>query len=91
MYLPLRYKFCSVSFYDQSLSRYKIVESQKCTESPETDLECLTLKNTLYRVITYPRGPNFGLFCSAISGFQDTKNSKLKFHNSFSNFGTDPP
>ncbi len=73
-YLPLRYKFLSVSLYALPFPRYKVVnmvKNWKCTEWPQTELEHLTAKSTLCTVNTYPWGPNFGPFCSTASGFED--------------------
>ncbi len=47
-------------------------ENWKCTEWPQTELEHLTVKITLYTLHPYPRGPNFALFCSTVSRFWDT-------------------
>ncbi len=50
---------------------YKVGENQKCTEWPQTELEDLTVKGTLYTLSTYPWGPNCGPFRSTISRFRD--------------------
>ncbi len=70
-YLPLRPKVWSVSLYGQRFPRYKVAEYRKCTEWPQTELQHLTVKSTLYTLNTYPRGPNFAPFRSTTSGFQD--------------------
>ncbi len=49
----------------------------KCTEWPQTKLEHLTVKSTLYTLNTYPCGPNFRSFRSTTSRFRDTKSSKI--------------
>ena len=51
---------------------YKVCENRKCTQWPQTVLEDLTDKSTLYTLNTYPWGPNFALFRSMISRFWDT-------------------
>ena len=61
----------SVSLYDERFSRYKVAENQKCTEWPQTELEHLIVKSTLYTLNTHPWGLNCGPFCSTTSGFQD--------------------
>ena len=63
-----------------SFSRYNVPENQKCTEWPQTELETLTVKNTLYTVYvdTYHRRSNFGQFCSTSSCFWDAKSSKFR-------------
>ncbi len=46
-YLPPRFKFLSLSLYDQLFSRYKVVKNRKirkCTDWSQTDLEYLTIK-----------------------------------------------
>ena len=43
---------------------YKVGENRKCTESPQTELEHLTVESIPYTLNTYPWGPNFGPFCS---------------------------
>ncbi len=45
----------------------------------QTEIEHLTNKSTLYKLNTYPRGPNFGLSWSTISGFQDTRSPNRKY------------
>ena len=52
-------------------------QNRKCTEWPQTELEHLTVKGTLYTLNTYPWGSNFGLFCSTIKHFQDTTCTRL--------------
>ncbi len=68
-----RLKMWSVSLYQQSSSRYKVVaidkKSQKCIECPQSDFEPLTVKSTMYTLSTYPQGPNFGAFPSTASLF----------------------
>ncbi len=39
--------------------------------------EHFAVKSTLYTLNTYPEGPNFGLFRSTTSVFQDTRSSKV--------------
>ncbi len=51
---------------------YEISKSRKCTEWPQTELEHLRVKSTLYTLNTYPWGPNFAPFLSTISRFRDT-------------------
>ncbi len=53
-YLPLRPKVSSVLLYDHPFPRYKFAENRKCTEWPQTELEHLTGKSTLYTLNTYP-------------------------------------
>ncbi len=45
---------------------HKIAENRKCTEWPQTELEHLTVKSSVYTLNTYPRGPNFAPFRSTI-------------------------
>ena len=71
-YLPLRSTFSSVLLYNQRFSRYKVAENWKCTEWPQTELEHLTIKSTLYTINTHLWSPNFGPFRSMISHFRDT-------------------
>ena len=68
---PLRFKFSSVSLYDELFPRYKVFKNRKCTVWPQTELEHLTGKSTLYTVNTQPWGPNFGPFRSTTNSFQD--------------------
>ncbi len=68
----LRLNFWSILLYDHCFSRYKVARNRKCTEWPQTELEHLTVKRTLYTLNAYPWSPNFGLFRSTISRFQDT-------------------
>ncbi len=81
--LPLRPKFCSVLLYKWSFPRYnmyKVGENRKCTEWPQTELEHLTVKNTLYTLNTYPWRPNFGPLRSTISRMWDktcTRSAKI--------------
>ena len=75
--LPPRPKFHSVSLYELSFSRYKVVESRKCTEWPQNDLNHLTFKSTLYTLNTYLRGQNFTPSRSMASRFRDTRLSKI--------------
>ncbi len=56
-YLPLRSKFSFVSLYDYPFPRYKVVKNRKCTEWPQTELEHLTVKSTLYTLNTHPWRP----------------------------------
>ncbi len=42
----------------------KLWQNWKCTEWLWTDLEHLTIKNTLYILSIYPRDPNFRSLCS---------------------------
>ncbi len=73
-YSPQRPKFWSVLLYDYPFSRYnmyKAGENQKCTEWPQTELEHLIVKSTLYTLHIYPWGPNFDPFRSTISRFWD--------------------
>ncbi len=61
-YLRLRRKFSSVSLYNHSFWRFKVVENRKCTEWPQTDLEHLkklAVESILYTLNAYPRGSNF--------------------------------
>ncbi len=51
-------------------------QNQKCTKWPQTELEHLTVKSTLYTLNTYLWGPNFGPFRPTASRFRDTKLSK---------------
>ena len=51
--------------------------NQKCTEWPQSELENLTVKSTLYTLKTHPKGPNFYLFRSTTSRFRDTMSPKL--------------
>ena len=44
---------------------------------PQTELEHLTVKTTLYTLNTYPWGPNFSPFHSTTSSFQDTGSLKI--------------
>ncbi len=79
-YLPQRSKFWCVLLYDYPFPRYntyKVGENRKCTEWPQTELDDSAVKSTLYTLNTYPWGPNFGPFRFMISGFQDTKSSKI--------------
>ncbi len=46
-------------------------KNRKCTEWLQNDLEDLTVKNTMYTVTTYPRGPNFAPLRSTTSLFPD--------------------
>ena len=49
--------FSSVLLYDQRLSRYKVGQNRKGTERPQTEIEHLTVKSTLYtltHVTAYP-------------------------------------
>ncbi len=39
-----------------------VILSKKCTEWPQTELDHLTVKNTLYTLFKYPQGPHFGPF-----------------------------
>ena len=55
----------------------EVGDNQKCSEWPQSELEHLTVKRTLYALDTYPWGPNFRLFCSMIRGFQDTMLPKM--------------
>ncbi len=71
--LRLRPKLRSVLLHNKRFSRYKVAENWKCTEWPQTELEHLTVKSTLYTLNTYPRGPNFDPFLSMTSHFWDTK------------------
>ena len=49
----------------------------KCTQWPQTELEHLTVKSTLYTLNIYLWGPNFHPFCSTISCFRDTRSPKI--------------
>ncbi len=63
LHSTIRPNFSSVLLYDLPFSRYKIAENEKfrkCTESPQTHLEILTVKGTSYTPSNYPRGPNLG-------------------------------
>ena len=74
-YLPLGPKFWSVFLYDLPFPRCnmnKVGEKRKCTEWPQTELEHLTVKSTLYTLNTYLWGSNFGPIRSTISLFRDT-------------------
>ena len=42
---------------------------------PQTDIEGLIVKGTLYTVNTYPPCPNFRPFCSTTSRFRDKRSS----------------
>ena len=68
----------SISFYHQPVLRYK-VDDQKTGNAPNdlTDLEHLTVKNTLYTVSALQRGTNFGLFQSMTSHYQDIRLLKI--------------
>ena len=46
--LPLRPKFWSVSLYDYSFPRYRVIKNQKCTEWPQIEIEHLSQKYTIY-------------------------------------------
>ncbi len=63
------------------IPRYTVIKYQKCTEWPQTEVEHLTVKSTLYTCTknTYPRCPNFGQFHSITSRFWDTciRSSKI--------------
>ncbi len=60
-----------------AVPRYKAVKNWKCTEPPQTELEHLTAKSTLYTLNAYPWGPNLGLFRSTNTRFRDTRSSKI--------------
>ena len=51
---------------------HKVGEDQKCTEWPQTELEHLTDKNSLY-TLNLPLRPKFGPFRSTISGFRKSE------------------
>ncbi len=53
MLLTLTSKFSSILHYDQWFSRYKVAKNRKCTKWPQTELEHLTVKSTLYTLNTY--------------------------------------
>ncbi len=64
-----------------AVSEIHVSENRKCTEWPQTELEDLTVKSTLYTLNTYPWGPNFCPFRSTISRFQDktyTRTAKIR-------------
>ena len=46
--------FYSVSLYDQSFSRYKVVENPKRPEWPQNDITHLSVKSSLYTLNTHP-------------------------------------
>ena len=78
-HLSQRPKFWSVSLYGQPFPRYnmyKVGENWKSTEWPQTEPGHITVRNTLYTLNTYPRGPFFCLFRSMTSHFRDTGSSK---------------
>ncbi len=75
------FKFWFVSPYDQRFSRYKVAKNQKCTEWPQTELEHLTVKSTLFTLNIYSRGPNIGPFRSTINRFRDTCTRSPKIGN----------
>ncbi len=50
---------------------YKVGENRKRIEWPQTELDHITVKRTLYTLNTYPWGPNFSPFRSTISRFRD--------------------
>ena len=77
-YLPLRPKFSSILLYNQLFWRYKVVENQKCTKWPQTDLEHLTVKSILYALNTYTRSPNFHPFCCTTNHYRDTRLQKIR-------------
>ncbi len=59
-----------------------VMKHVQCTEWPQTELEDLTVKSTLYTLSTYPWGPNCGPFRSTISCFRDiTCTGSAKFGN----------
>ncbi len=74
---PLRPKFHPNSLYAQAFSSYKVVENRKGTEWPQNDLNYLSIKGTLYTLITHPCGPNFAPFRSTIGRFRDTRLSEI--------------
>ncbi len=79
-YLPPMCKLLSVSLYDELLSRYKVIENQKCTKWPQTDCEHWTVKNTQYILRIYPWGLKIHPYCSTTSRFRDSrlwKNGKI--------------
>ena len=61
---------------------YKVTKTPKCTELPKTELEDLTVKNTLCTLNTYPWGQTFHPFCSTISHFRHkvAKNQNYSIH-----------
>ncbi len=72
--------------YNPSSTKNPEYLSQKYTRSsrtgntpndPKPNLNTLTVKSTLYTQNTYPRGTNFGPFCSTISHFRDTTCTRL--------------
>ncbi len=58
--------------YDQLFSRYMVAENRKCAKWPQTELEHLRAKSTLYTLNTYLRSRNFRPFNSTINRFRDT-------------------
>ncbi len=88
----------SVLLYDQPFSRYKVVQSWKCTEWTQNDLEHLTVENTLY-LLKRPKFWSNSLYDQPFSRYNTNYNSpltimlpphpkkksnikSLKFHNS---------
>ena len=54
-YPPPKHKFHSQTLlYDQPFSRYKLAKNRKYTEWPLNGLKHLTVKRTLYTLITHP-------------------------------------
>ena len=51
--------FLSVSLYDHTFSGYKVIENWKSTEWPQSDIEHLTVKRSLYTLNTYLWGSRF--------------------------------
>ena len=82
-YLPLRpIFFFFFFFFGRFALRLAVSDIQgwrnrKWTEWPQTDLEDLTVKSTLYTLNTYPWGPNFRQFRSSTSRFGDARSSKI--------------
>ncbi len=77
-YLSLRAKLCCFTWWPAVFKmQCKVVENQKFDEGPQSDLEPLTVKSTLYTLSTCPRGPNFGPFHCMTSCLRGSKLLKL--------------
>ncbi len=62
--LPLRWNFGPFCSTTTSFRDMRSPETRKCTEWPETELGHLTVKSTLYTLITYHWGSNFLFRCA---------------------------
>ncbi len=65
--LLLKPKLWSVSLYDQRFSRYTVTENRKCTKWLQIDLGHLTVKSSLYTLITYPKAQHLVPFALRLS------------------------